>query len=105
MNKLRIKKGDKVVVLTGRDKGKSGEVKHVDPASLKVTVQGVNVQTRHRKPSQATGSGGIDKIEAPLHISNVALVDPKTGKPTRIGYKTVGDRKVRVAKRSGEQME
>ncbi len=105
INKFRIKKGDKVVVLTGRDKGKSGEVKHVNPAESKVTVQGVNVQTKHRKPSQTTGSGGIDKVEAPLHISNVALVDPKTGKPTRIGYKTVGDRKVRVAKRSGEQME
>jgi len=105
MTKLRIKKGDKVVVLTGRDKGKSGEVKHVNPADCKLTVQGVNVQTKHRKPSQARGSGGIDKVEAPLHISNVALIDPKSGKPTRVGYKTVGNRKVRVAKRSGEQME
>ena len=104
MTKLRIKKGDKVVVLTGRDKGKTGEVKHVNPSESKVTVQGVNVQTKHRKASQA-GPGGLDKIEAPLHISNVALADPKTGKPTRVGYKTVGDRKVRVAKRSGEQIE
>ena len=104
MTKLRIKKGDKVIVLTGRDKGKSGEVKHVNPADSKVTVQGINVQTKHRKASQ-TGPGGLDKIEAPLHISNVALVDPKTGKPSRVGYKTVGDRKVRVAKRSGEQLE
>lgn len=104
MSKLKIKKGDKVIVLTGRDKGKSGEVKHVDPATLKVVVQGVNVQTKHRKASQA-GPGGLDKIEAPLHISNVALADPKTGKPTRVGFKTVGDRKVRVAKRSGEQVE
>lgn len=104
MAKLKIKKGDKVVVLTGRDKGKSGEVKHVDPASLKVTVQGINVQTKHRKASQA-GPGGLDKIEAPIHVSNVALADPKTGKPTRVGYKTVGDRKVRIAKRSGEQFE
>ena len=103
--KFRIKKGDKVVVLTGKDKGKSGEVKHVNIAASRVTVQGVNVQTKHRKPSQATGSGGLDKIEASLHISNVALVDPKSGKPTRVGYKTVGDRKVRVAKRSGEQLE
>jgi large subunit ribosomal protein L24 len=104
MNKLKIKKGDKVIVLTGRDKGKSGEVTHVNPAESKVTVQGVNVQTKHSKPSQS-GPGGIVKVEAPLHVSNVALADPKTGKPTRVGYKTVGDRKVRVAKRSGEQIE
>lgn len=103
--KFKIKKGDKVVVLTGKDKGKSGEVKHVNIADSRVTVQGVNVQTKHRKPSQTTGAGGLDKIETSLHISNVALVDPKSGKPTRVGYKTVGDRKVRVAKRSGEQLE
>ncbi len=103
MNKSRIRKGDKVVVLTGRDKGKSGEVKRVDVAESKVLVQGVNVLTRHRKPSQA-GPGGLDRVEAPIHVSNVALVDPKTGKPTRVGYKTVGGKKVRVAKRSGEQI-
>ena len=100
--KMKIKKGDKVVVLTGKDKGKSGEVKHVNIDAARVTVQGINVQTKHRKPSQTTGSGGLDKIEASIHISNVAIADPKTGKPTRVGYKTVGDRKVRVAKRSGE---
>ena len=104
MNSLKIKKGDKVIVLTGRDKGKSGEVKSVNPSDSKVIVQGINVQTRHRKASQA-GPGGLDKLEAPIHVSNVALIDPKTGKPTRIGYKTVSGRKVRVAKRSGEQME
>ena len=104
MTKLKIKKGDKVIVLTGRDKGKSGEVKSVNPSECKVIVQGVNVQTKHRKASQ-TGPGGLDKIEAPIHVSNVALVDPKSGKPTRVGYKKVGDRKVRVAKRSGEQIE
>ena len=104
MKKFRIKKGDKVVVLTGRDKGKSGEVKSIDTEKSRVTVQGVNLQTKHRKPSQA-GGGGLQKIEASLHISNVALADPKTGKPTRVGYKTVGERKVRVAKRSGEQLE
>lgn len=103
--KFRIKKGDKVVVLTGKDKGKSGEVKHINTEAYRVTVQGINIQTKHRKPSQATGSGGLDKVEASLHISNVALVDPKSGKPSRVGYKTVGDRKVRVAKRSGEQVE
>ena len=104
MNKIKIKKGDKVVVLTGRDKGKSGEVEHVNPAESKVIVQGVNLQTKHRKASQ-TGPGGIDKIAAPIHVSNVALIDPKTDKPTRIGYKIVDDCKVRVAKRSGEQFE
>ena len=102
--KLKIKKGDKVVVLTGKDKGKTGEVKQVIREDLKVIVQGVNVQTKHRKPSQA-GAGGLDKKEAPIHVSNVALIDPKTSKPTRVGYKTVGDHKVRVARKSGEVIE
>ena len=101
MTKLKVKKGDKVVVLTGKDKGKTGEIKKVMPDDNKVVVQGVNVQTKHRKPSQ-TGPGGLDKIEMPIHASNVAIVDPKTSKPTRVGFKTVGDRKVRVARRSGE---
>ena len=101
MTKLKVKKGDKVVVLTGKDKGKTGEIKKVMPDDNKVVVQGVNVQTKHRKPSQ-TGPGGLDKIEMPIHVSNVAIVDPKTSKPSRVGYKTVGDRKVRVARRSGE---
>jgi len=103
--KFKIKKGDKVVVLTGKDKGKSGEVKHINTEDARVTVAGINLLTKHRKPSQATGAGGLEKIEASLHISNVALVDPKSGKPTRVAYKTVGDKKVRVAKRSGEQVE
>jgi large subunit ribosomal protein L24 len=103
--KFKIKKGDKVVVLTGKDKGKSGEVKHIDTELSRVTVAGINLLTKHRKPSQATGQGGIEKVEASLHISNVALADPKSGKPSRVGYKTVGDKKVRVAKRSGEQVE
>ncbi len=101
MSKLKVKKGDKVVVLTGKDKGKTGEIKKVLPADNKVVVQGVNVQTKHRKPS-ATNAGGLDKVETPIHVSNVALVDPKTSKATRVGYKTVGERKVRVARRSGE---
>lgn len=103
MTKMKIKKGDKVVVLTGRDKGKSGEVKKVILAESRVIVQGVNVQTKHRKPSQ-TNPGGLDKVEASIHVSNVALIDPKSNKPTRIGFKTVGGKKVRVAKRSGEQI-
>lgn len=104
MAKLKIKKGDQVVVLAGKDKGRTGEVKRVITEDLKVVVSGVNVQTRHRKPSQA-GPGGLDKIEAPIHVSNVALIDPKTKKPTRVGYKTVGDRKVRIARRSGEAID
>jgi large subunit ribosomal protein L24 len=104
MNKVKIKKGDKVIVLAGRDKGKTGEVQKVLPAESKVVVAGINVQTKHRKATQ-TNAGGLDKIEAALHISNVALADPKTNKPTRIGYKIVGDRKVRFAKRSGEVIE
>jgi large subunit ribosomal protein L24 len=101
MAKLKIKKGDKVVMLTGKDKGRTGEVKHVITEESKVVVQGINVLTKHRKPSQ-TNPGGLDKIEAPVHISNVAIVDPKNSKPARIGYKTVGDRKVRFSKKSGE---
>lgn len=102
--KFKIKKGDTVVVLTGKDKGKTGEVKRVITEDRKVIVNGINVQTKHKKPSQ-TSAGGVDKVEAPIHVSNVAIVDPKTKKPTRIGYKVVGDKKVRVAKRSGETID
>lgn len=101
--KLKIKKGDTVIVLTGKDKGKKGEVKSVNVAESRVTVAGVNMLTKHRKPSQ-TAAGGKVQIEASLHISNVALIDPKSNKPTRVGFKTVGGEKVRVAKRSGEQL-
>ena len=102
MPKLKIKKGDKVVVITGRDKGKTGEVKQVMPAENRVLVDGVNMVKRHTKPS-AGNAGGIVEKEASIHVSNVAYVDPKTDKPTRIGYKTLEDgRKVRFAKRSGE---
>ena len=102
MAKLKIKKGDKVVIITGRDKGKSGEVKQVLPTENRVIVDGVNMVKRHTAPS-AGNAGGIVEKEASIHISNVAYVDPKTDKPTRIGYKTLEDgRKVRYAKRSGE---
>ncbi|HVM78885.1 MAG TPA: 50S ribosomal protein L24 [Stellaceae bacterium] len=102
MPKLKIKKGDKVVVITGRDKGKVGEVKKVLPAENRVIVDGVNMIKRHTRPS-AGDPGGIVEKEASIHVSNVAYVDPKTDKPTRIGYKTLEDgRKVRYAKRSGE---
>ena len=102
MPKLKIKKGDKVVVITGRDKGKVGEVKKVMPTENRVVIDGVNMIKRHTRPS-AGDPGGIVEKEASIHVSNVAYVDPKTDKPTRIGYKTLeGGRKVRYAKRSGE---
>lgn len=100
--KLRIKKGDKVVVLTGRDKGKRGDVLKVLPVENRVIVQGVNIVKRHTRPSQ-TGSGGIIEKEASIHVSNVAHLDPASDRPTRVGYTVLEDgRKVRVAKRSGE---
>jgi len=100
--KFKIKKGDKVVVLAGREKGKRGEVLRVDRARRRVLVQGVNMVKRHMRPSQ-TNPGGIQEMEALLAISNVALQDPKDSKPTRVGYKFLDDgRKVRYAKRSGE---
>lgn len=103
--KMKIKKGDKVVVLTGKNKGATGEVTKVIPETLRVVVSGVNVASRHRKPSQ-TSAGGIEKVELPLHVSNVALADPKSGKATRVGYKNLKDgKKVRFAKKSGETIE
>ncbi len=100
--KLKIKKDDTVVVRTGKDKGKTGKVLRVMPTENRAVVQGINLVTKHRKPSN-TGAGGIEKIEASIHISNLGLADPKSGKATRVGSKTVGDKKVRVAKKSGEQ--
>ena len=103
--KLKIKKGDQVVVLTGKDKGAKGEVLKVITKESRVVVQGVNLVTKHNKPTQFS-AGGIEKKELPIHVSNVALADPKTGNPTRIGYKTLKDgKKVRVAKKSGETVE
>lgn len=103
--KLKIKKGDQVVVLTGKDKGAKGEVLRVISSESRVLVQGVNTVTKHQKPTQFS-PGGVEKKEMPIHISNVALADPKTGKATRVGYKTLKDgKKVRVARRSGETVE
>lgn len=104
--KMKIKKGDTVVVITGKDKGVKGEVLKVLPQESRVIVQGVNVAKKHRKPSQLNPQGGIENIELPVHVSNVALADPKDDKPTRVGYKVLKDgKKVRVAKRSGETVE
>jgi large subunit ribosomal protein L24 len=98
----KIKKGDRVVVMTGRDKGRTGEVRRVIPAEGRAIVAGVNIVRRHTKPSAQT-EGGILTKEAPIHLSNLAIADPKTGKPTRVGFKILDDgRKVRVAKRSGD---
>ena len=99
---MKIKKGDRVVVLSGKDKGKHGEVTKSMPKEGKVIVSGVNVAARHRKPSQTNPQGGIERREAPLHVSKVALEDPKTGKPTRVRFEEQGGKKVRVAVKSGE---
>ena len=100
--KLRVKKGDRVVVLAGRDKGKRGEVLQVIPSENRAVVQGINVVRRHQKQTPQQ-DGGIISKEAPIHISNIAVEDPSDGSPTRVGYKFTDDgRKVRYARRSGE---
>jgi len=102
---FKIKKGDRVAVITGRDKGKKGDVLRVLRKENRVLVQGVNMVKRHQAPTQ-TGAGGIVEKEAALHISNVALIDPKSDRPTRVGYRLeAGERKVRIAKRSGEAID
>ena len=98
----KIKKGDRVVVLTGRDKGREGAVLKVLPKENRLVVEGLNIVQRHTRPTQADPQGGIKSKEAALHISNVALVDPKAGGPTRVGFRMEGDKKVRFAKKSGE---
>ena len=104
MSAFKIKKGDKVVVLAGRDKGKSGEVIEVRPKENRALVRGVNMVRRHQRQS-ASQEGGIISKEGPINLSNIAIEDPKDGKPTRIGFKILADgKKVRVAKRSGEQI-
>ena len=98
----RIRKGDKVVVITGRDKGRSGEVIKVMPKENRALVRGINMVMRHQRQT-ASQEGGIIRKEAPIHLSNIALADPTTGKPTKVGFKFLGDgRKVRFAKSSGE---
>jgi large subunit ribosomal protein L24 len=104
----KIKKGDKVIVLAGRDRGRSGEVIEVRPDDARALVRGINMVKRHQKQT-AQQEGGIIAKEATIHLSNLALADPKDGKPTRVGFKFVGDgedrRKVRVAKRSGVEID
>lgn len=101
----KFKKGDDVIVISGRDKGKRGNILRVMPKEGRLIVQGVNIVKRHTRPSQST-TGGIAQIEAPIHVSNLAHIDPDGGKATRVGYKFLEDnRKVRVARRSGEMID
>jgi large subunit ribosomal protein L24 len=102
----KIKKGDRVHVLAGRDRGKRGEVLAVMPSEGRALVQGVNLVKRHQKPQGMNRPGGIQEKEAPIHLSNLALVDPKTDKPTRVGFRVLEDgKKVRVARPSGEVLD
>ena len=105
MPKMKIKKGDTVVVISGRDKGKSGEVLRVLPTDRRLIVQGIHIARRHTKPRMGDPGGIVDK-ELTIDVSNVAHIDPQSGKPTRVGYKILDDgRKVRVARRSGEVLD
>ena len=101
---LKIKKGDHVVVLSGKDKGKEGVVHSADPRAGKVVVEGVNTAKRHRKARSATEAGGIIEIDKPIDVSNVAVISPSDGKPTRVGYKLVDGKKVRICKRTGAEL-
>ena len=102
MAAAKIRKGDQVVILSGKDKGKTGEVVRAIPKAMKVVVSGVNIHARHRKASQTNPQGGIERKEAPLHVSNVAIADPKTGKATRVRFEERDGKKVRIAAKSGE---
>ncbi len=101
---MKIKKGDRVVVITGRDKGVEGLVTSVDPTRNRVLVEGANVSKRHTRPTQANQQGGIIEKIMPIHASNVAVLCPRTGEPGRVGYRVEGDTKVRYHKKSGEEL-
>ena len=102
---MHVKTGDKVMVITGKDKGKTGVILSALPKKDRVLVEGVNIVKKHSKPSQMNPQGGIISQEAPIHVSNVMPLDPKTGEPTRVGLKVVDGKKVRVAKKSGEVLD
>ncbi len=104
MKKLHIKKGDTVYVNAGNDKGKTGKVLSVEPSKDRAIVEGINMVSKHTKPNSKQPQGGIIKKEAGIHISNLQLIDPQSGKPTRVGYRFEGDKKVRYAKKSGEEI-
>ena len=99
---MHVKKGDKVMVISGKDKGKTGVILTAFPKKDRVLVEGVNIIKKHMKPNQANPQGGIVSQEAAIHVSNVMLIDPKTGEPTRVGSKVEDGKRVRVAKKSGE---
>ncbi|MBD2841430.1 50S ribosomal protein L24 [Erythrobacter rubeus] len=105
MASAKIKKGDKVVVLSGKDKGRTGTVQQVMPKDGKIVVEGINVVARHRKPSQQNPQGGIDRFPAPMHIAKVAVADPKDDAPTRVRFEMKDGKKVRVAVKSGETID
>lgn len=102
---MHVKKGDKVTVLSGKDRGKQGTILEAFPKKERVLVEGVNMVKIHAKPSQENPQGGILNIEAPIHASNVMPIDPKTGEPTRVGYEVKDGKKVRIAKKSGEPLD
>ncbi|WP_080876126.1 50S ribosomal protein L24 [Oceanobacillus timonensis] len=102
---MHVKKGDKVKVLSGKDRGKEGTVLEAFPKKERVLVEGVNMIQKHAKPSQDNPQGGILNIEAPIHVSNVLPVDPKSGEPTRVGYEIKEGKKIRIAKKSGEALD
>ena len=99
---MHVKTGDKVKVITGKDKGKEGTILKTLPKKDRVIVEGINIVKKHSKASQSNLTGGIIEVEAPLHVSNVMLIDPKTGEPTKVGYKFHDDKKVRFSKKTGE---
>ena len=104
MSKIHIRKGDTVIVLAGRDKGKTGKVQKVLVEDNKAIVEGINIVSKSQKPSAQNPQGGIVKQEAPIHISNISLVDPKSGKATRVSVKREGKNVIRIAKKSGEEI-
>lgn len=102
---MHIKKGDTVIVLTGEDKGKTGKVLKIEKEKERAIVEGIRIVTKSAKPSAKNPQGGFIKMEAPIHISNISLIDPKSGKPTRISVKKTDDgKKVRIAKKTGEEI-
>ena len=105
MASAKIKKGDTVVVLSGKDKGNTGTVSKVMPKEGKIVVDGVNIATRHRKPNQQNPQGGLDRFAAPMPIGKVAIADPKDGKPTRVRFDQKDGKKVRIAVKSGETID
>lgn len=102
---MHVKKGDKVMVITGKDKGKTGVILAAFPKKDRVLVEGVNIVKKHTKPNQSNPQGGIVSQEAAIHVSNVMPIDPKTGEPTRVGYKFEDGKKIRIAKKSGEALD